>query len=378
MRALSKTWCDAGRLRSCEGCRRDRWPGDRGEPRTLVGVVPTVYGIVLTGGSSRRMGFDKATLEVGGKALARRVADALTGAVALAVEVGPGVTGLPSVVEDPAGSGPLAAVVAGWEELVRRTGEKQPAVVLACDLPALTPGLVTWLVQRPGSRSVVPIADELAQPLCARWSVADLERAQAQLAAGERSLRRVFGQEAELVADHELEREVGRGLTQDVDTAEDLARFALAPPPAGDDWIGLGRAPLPADAAARWATLPRCGAIVTFAGTVRDHAEGRDGVEELVYEAYDGPALVRMAAVVARARARWPSIARVAALHRLGQLSVGETAVVVVVSSPHRHDAFAAGGYVIDAVKETVPIWKYERWRDGEDWGTGAQPVRSV
>ncbi len=351
---------------------------DREDPRTLVGVAPSVYGIVLTGGSSRRMGFDKATLEVGGELLARRVARALADAVALAVEVGPGVTGLPSVTEEPAGSGPLAAVVAGWEELVRRTGEKQPAVVLACDLPALTPGLVAWLVGRPGAHSVVPFVDEMAQPLCARWSVADLERARAQLAGGERSLRQVFGPEAELVADDELEREVGRGLTRDVDTPEDLARLALAPPPAGDDWIGLGRAPLPAEAAVGWATLPRCGAVVTFAGTVRDHADGRDGVEELVYEAYEGPALARMAAVVAGARAQWPSIARVAVLHRLGRLAVGEIAVVVVVSSAHRHDAFAAGGYVIDTVKEAVPIWKYERWRDGEDWGTGAQPVRSV
>jgi molybdopterin synthase catalytic subunit len=341
-------------------------------------VSPTVYGIVLTGGSSRRMGIDKATLEVGGVALARHVADALAGAVSVAVEVGPGVTGLPCVVEDPAGSGPLAAVVAGWEELVRRTGEKQPAVVLACDLPAITPRLVTWLVRRPGGRSVVPLVEEVAQPLCARWSVEDLERGRAQLAAGERSMRRVFGPGTELVGDDELEREVGRGLTQDVDTPEDLARLALSPPPDGDDWIGLGRAPLPAEAAVTWATLPRCGAVVTFAGTVRDHAEGRDGVEELAYEAYEGPALARMAAVVARARAQWHSIARIAVLHRLGPLAVGETAVVVVVSSPHRHDAFAAGGYVIDAVKETVPIWKYERWRDGEDWGTGAQPVRSV
>ncbi len=349
-----------------------------GEPRTLVGVAPNVYGVVLTGGSSRRMGFDKARLEVAGEALARRVARALVTAVGLAVEVGPGVTGLPSVTEDPEGSGPLAAVVAGWEELVRRTGEKQPAVVLACDLPALTPELVEWLARRPGGHSVVPLVDEIAQPLCARWSVADLERARAQLAAGERSLRHVFGPATELVADDELEREVGRGQTQDVDTPEDLARLALAPPPAGDDWVGLGRAPLPVDAAARWATLPRCGAVVTFAGTVRDHAEGRDGVEELVYEAYEAPARIRMAAVVDAARARWPSVARVAVLHRLGRLTVGDTAVVVVVSAPHRHDAFDAGGYVIDTVKEAVPIWKYERWRDGEDWGTGAKPVRSV
>jgi molybdopterin synthase catalytic subunit len=337
-----------------------------------------VYGIVLTGGSSRRMGRDKATLEVRGVPLARRAAEALAARTSLAVEVGPGTSGLPSVTEEPPGSGPLAAVVAGWEELVRRTGAKQPAVVLSCDLPAVTPELVAWLAGRPGNASVVPVLDGVPQPLCARWAVADLERARAQLAAGERSLRLVFGPGTELVTEDDVEQAVGLRLARDVDTPEDLARLALAPPQDGDDWIGLAGTPLPAEAAVRWATRPGCGAVVTFAGTVRDHAEGRDGVEELVYEAYEAPALGRMAAVVDEARARWPSIERVAVLHRLGSLAVGETAVVVVVSAPHRHDAFAAGGYVIDTVKETVPIWKYERWRGGEDWGTGAQPVRAV
>ena len=342
----------------------------------------SVYGIVLTGGSSRRMGTDKATLVVGGVPLARRAAQALEASTSHSVEVGPGVSGLRSVTEVPPGSGPLAAVVAGWAELVRLTGRKQPAVVLACDLPAVTPGLVSWLAGRPGDESVVPLVDGVPQPLCARWSVADLERAGAQLAAGERSLRRVFGPGTAYVAGADVERAVegvvGGRLVEDVDTPADLARLGLAPPVEGEDWIGLARTTLPTTAAVEWATLPSCGAVVTFAGTVRDHAEGRDGVEALAYEAYEAPALARMAAVVGDARARWPSIARVALLHRLGSLAVGDTAVVVVVSAPHRDDAFAAGRHVIDTVKETVPIWKYERWAGGEDWGTGAQPVRSV
>ncbi|HTX62654.1 MAG TPA: molybdenum cofactor biosynthesis protein MoaE [Acidimicrobiales bacterium] len=337
-----------------------------------------VYGILLTGGSSRRMGTDKATLVVDGASLASRGASALAAVTSLAVEVGPGTTGLPHVTEEPAGSGPLAAVVAGWAELVRRTGERQPAVVLACDLPWVSPGLVAWLAGRPGEASVVPVAQGVPQPLCARWAVADLERAGAQLAAGERSLQRVFGPATVLVADDDVELATWARSFRDVDTPEDLACLALAPPREGEDWIGLARTALPAELALRWATLPRCGAVVAFAGTVRDHAEGRDGVVELDYEAYEGPALARMAAVIGDARKRWPDIARVAVLHRLGPLAVGETAVVVVVSSPHRHDAFAAGGYVIDTVKEAVPIWKYERWRDGEDWGTGAAPVRSM
>ncbi|HLW44668.1 MAG TPA: molybdenum cofactor biosynthesis protein MoaE [Acidimicrobiales bacterium] len=336
-----------------------------------------VYGMVLTGGASRRMGSDKATLTVDGVPLGRLAADALAAATEVSVEVGPGTTGLPSVVEEPRGSGPLAAVVAGWAELVRRTGEKQPAVVLACDLPAVTPALVAWLAGRPGDAGVVPIVDGLPQPLCARWAVADLERAGAQLAAGERSLRRVFGPGTEYVSEDVVERAVGTRLA-DVDTPEDLGRLVLSPPPEGDDWIGLARTALPVEAAVAWATLPHCGAVVSFLGTVRDHAEGREGVEELVYEAYESPARARMAEVVGDARRRWPSVARVAVLHRLGSLGVGDTAVVVVVSAPHRQDAFSAGGHVIDTVKATVPIWKYERWEGGEDWGTGAQPVRRV
>ncbi len=324
------------------------------------------------------MGKDKATLDIGGVALARRAAEALVAATSEPVEVGPGTTGLPSVVEEPAGEGPLAAIAAGWAELVRRTGEKQPAVVLACDLPGVTPELVSWLAGRPGDASVVPVKDGVPQPLCARWSVADLERAGAQLAAGERSVRRVLGPDTVFVTEDALAASVGPGRIDDVDSPEDLARLGLSPPPEGNDWIALSREALSARAAVEWATLPSCGAVVTFAGTVRDHAEGRDGVEELVYEAYEEPALARMAAVVADARRRWPSISRVAVLHRLGSLEVGDTAVVVVVSAPHRHDAFGAGGHVIDTVKETVPIWKYERWRGGEDWGTGATPVRSV
>jgi molybdopterin synthase catalytic subunit len=337
-----------------------------------------LHGILLTGGSSSRMGREKATIEVDGEPLARRLARILAGATELAVEVGPGWSGLPSVTETPAGAGPLAAVVAGSSELVRRSGEKRATVVLASDLPDVSPALVELLVAQPGAVSAVPVRDGRPQPLCARWSVADLERAAAQLAAGERSLRHVFGPDAVQLDESAWGPVAPGSALDDVDTPVDLARRALAPPPGGDQWIGLGRHTLPTEAAVAWATLPRCGAVVTFMGTVRDHAEGRVGVEELEYEAYEEPALQRMGAVVEAARAHWPALERVAVLHRLGRLAVGETAVTVVVSSGHRADSLAAGAFLIDTVKETVPIWKHERWRDGEGWGTDAQPVRSV
>lgn len=105
-----------------------------------------------------------------------------------------------------------------------------------------------------------------------------------------------------------------------------------------------------------------------FAGTVRDHAPGRPDVTRLDYEAYEEqvePALARVAAAL---RERWPMVGRVALLHRVGSLDVGEIAVVVAVSSPHRPEAFVAGRYAIDALKATAPIWKREVWPGGASW----------
>ena len=111
---------------------------------------------------------------------------------------------------------------------------------------------------------------------------------------------------------------------------------AVDVPVDGDDWIALTDQPLPASAALLWSVLPSCGAEVLFAGTVRDHAEGRSGVTELEYEAYEEAGIARLAAIAAEARRRWRDIGRVALLHRLGPLRVGEISVVVVVSTPHR------------------------------------------
>ena len=146
-------------------------------------------------------------------------------------------------------------------------------------------------------------------------------------------------------------------------------------PTTGDDWLALTADELPVAAAYDWAVRPDCGAVVLFSGTVRDHAEGRDGVEHLTYEAYDEAVVPRLAAIAAEARQRWPMIGRLALLHRTGRLELGESSVLVVVSTPHRAEAFEAGRYAIDALKASVPIWKHETWRDGSAWGTGATPI---
>lgn len=144
-------------------------------------------------------------------------------------------------------------------------------------------------------------------------------------------------------------------------------------PPEAADWLALSSEPLPVAEAAAWAVLPSCGGIVSFTGTVRDHAEGRDGVTGLVYEAYEEHAVARMAAVAAEVRARHPGVGRLAILHRVGPLEVTEAAVVVVASAPHRDEAFAAARLAIDATKASVPIWKHESFGAGaQAWGTGA------
>ena len=148
----------------------------------------------------------------------------------------------------------------------------------------------------------------------------------------------------------------------------------MAKGPDGRDWTALVDEPLPVEAATAWAVLADCGAVVSFLGTVRDHAEGRAGVSELTYEAYEEQVVPRLDGIVAEARARW-DLGRVAVLHRTGRLVPTECSVVVVVSSAHRAEAFDAARFCIEALKSTVPIWKSETWTGGVDWGTSAQEV---
>ena len=152
----------------------------------------------------------------------------------------------------------------------------------------------------------------------------------------------------------------------------------LTPPPDALDWVVLTDLPLPVDALHTWATTPRAGAVVCFVGVVRDHAEGREGVSAMTYEAYETPARRVMTEIVAAARTRWSDLERVALLHRVGELQLSEPSVAVAVSSPHRDAAFEAARYCIDTLKETAPIWKQEHWDAGSDWALGEHPIRPV
>ncbi|MEM8888740.1 MAG: molybdenum cofactor biosynthesis protein MoaE [Bacteroidota bacterium] len=109
-----------------------------------------------------------------------------------------------------------------------------------------------------------------------------------------------------------------------------------------------------------------CGAIDIFVGTVRNQTKGKK-VLQLDFEAYEKMAISEMAKLAEEATERWP-VKKMAIHHRVGTLSIGETAVIIAVSTPHRNASFEACKFVIDTLKQTVPIWKKEIFEDGEVW----------
>jgi molybdopterin synthase catalytic subunit len=111
------------------------------------------------------------------------------------------------------------------------------------------------------------------------------------------------------------------------------------------------------------ASSPGAGGVVTFLGTVRDNSQGKT-VDHLVYQAYEPMAEAKLQEIADEAHQRWP-LAGVAIVHRLGRVEVGEASVVIVVAAAHRAEAFDACRYLIDRIKEVVPIWKQEQWIDG-------------
>lgn len=125
----------------------------------------------------------------------------------------------------------------------------------------------------------------------------------------------------------------------------------------------------PIDTAALLAQVgsPQAGAVVLFLGTVRELTEGRRTIA-LDYECYPQMAEKKLSELEAEARRRWPLV-ECRMVHRLGRLELGEASVAVAVSTPHRRDAFEAGQWLIDMLKQVVPIWKQENWSDGtREW----------
>ncbi len=141
--------------------------------------------------------------------------------------------------------------------------------------------------------------------------------------------------------------------------------------------IRLTRDPIDYHALTEAVRSPHCGAVCLFLGTVRD-LTGDQVTEFLDYDAYPPMAEKKLAEIEAEVRRRWP-VGDVALVHRLGRLAVGEVSVAVAVSCPHRAQAFDAGRYAIDTLKELVPIWKKENAPDGAgEWvHPSAEGVRS-
>ena len=136
---------------------------------------------------------------------------------------------------------------------------------------------------------------------------------------------------------------------------------------AGGDTFAVVERPLSPDEIAAQVDDPGAGGIVIFSGVVRDQSDGRP-VKFLEYEAHAAMAESKLREIGAAIRGRWPGVKRVAMLHRIGRLEIGESSVLIAVSAAHRGDAFEACRYAIDTLKRTVPVWKKEHFEDGEVW----------
>jgi MoaE-MoaD fusion protein len=143
-----------------------------------------------------------------------------------------------------------------------------------------------------------------------------------------------------------------------------------------DDIYQLVREPIDMTALARHVRAPENGAIVTFDGLVRNQSYNRTTLY-LDYEAYESMALAKMREIGAQLHDKY-RIHRVAMVHRLGRLEIGETSVFIAVSAAHRAAAFDACRFAIDTLKRTVPIWKKEYFADGAVWADGESPPAPV
>lgn len=134
--------------------------------------------------------------------------------------------------------------------------------------------------------------------------------------------------------------------------------------------VALTAQPIDVAAVERAVAWTGAGALLTFTGVARDHFDGRP-VLGLFYEAYPELAIPELAKIIAEIRQAIPA-ARLAIVHRTGEVALGEPSVVIAVAAPHRAEAYEASRQAIEALKARVPVWKKERYRDGEGWRANA------
>jgi molybdopterin synthase catalytic subunit len=164
---------------------------------------------------------------------------------------------------------------------------------------------------------------------------------------------------------------VGHDYVEDDHRLKAGDELCLFPPVSGGgpdhDVFAVVEHPLSPDEIAARVDDPGAGGIVIFSGVVRNETGGRP-VKYLEYEAHAPMAEAKLREIGAAIRGRWPGVKRVAMLHRIGRLEIGESSVLIAVSAAHRGDAFEACRYAIDTLKQTVPVWKKEHFEDGEVW----------
>jgi molybdopterin synthase catalytic subunit len=141
---------------------------------------------------------------------------------------------------------------------------------------------------------------------------------------------------------------------------------------AQNDRFELVHSPIDTAGFVRHVRADQSGAIVTFDGFVRNESHGRP-TRYLEYEAYEPMAVAKMREIGSQVQEKF-KIHRIAMVHRLGRLEIGETSVFIAVSAPHRAAAFGACRFAIDTLKRTVPIWKKEYFEDGAVWADGELP----
>ena len=140
----------------------------------------------------------------------------------------------------------------------------------------------------------------------------------------------------------------------------------------------VSAAPLDVAGVAAAVAGPRCGAVATFIGLVRNENAGRR-VKYLDYEAYAPLAVKSFERIAAEAAERWPSV-NLAIHHRIGRLEIGDASVAIAAASPHRAEAFSVSRYAIERVKQISPIWKHEHFEGGDVWieGATADPLDEI
>jgi molybdopterin synthase catalytic subunit len=148
---------------------------------------------------------------------------------------------------------------------------------------------------------------------------------------------------------------------------EDGDQVAFMPPVSGGGPSGLTDGAIDVEALQSDVAATGHGALVTFVGRARGRADDGREVLELEYEAYPEMATNVLGEIVTEAEGRWMGCA-VAVVHRVGLVPIGEAAVAIVTAAPHRSEAYEANRFVIEAIKERLPIWKRERFADGTEW----------